>query len=211
MSNHPSNDQAEIRTGDDKASPRHLYIVVDCKTKNCATAHVLTYLGQKGKTPTSVEYWMSYPLDRLPNLRKELRLLRFRGRVSAKGAPSGSPIQIPRQTGCTGGDEERVVCLTSPSIAPGDSSRATFLRRHLLPAFVPKCSNGGIETSRTIRWTHDDMRDGDRVQTELEIRHHELLLIENNLRRSHVSETVFVTLSQACLPRCLQSTRSRSR
>ena len=40
----------------------HLYIVVDCMTKNCATAHVLTYLGEKGKTPASVESWMSYPL-----------------------------------------------------------------------------------------------------------------------------------------------------
>jgi hypothetical protein len=45
-----------------KTSPMHLYIVVDCKTKNCGTAHVLTYLGEKGKTPASVEYWMSYPL-----------------------------------------------------------------------------------------------------------------------------------------------------
>lgn len=40
----------------------HLYIVVDCKTKNCRTAHVLVYLGEKGKTPASVGYWMSYPL-----------------------------------------------------------------------------------------------------------------------------------------------------
>jgi len=40
----------------------YLYIVVDCKTANCRTAHVLTYLGEKGKTPASVEYWMSYPL-----------------------------------------------------------------------------------------------------------------------------------------------------
>jgi len=40
----------------------HLYIVVDCKAANCGTAHVLTYLGEKGKTPASVEYWTSYPL-----------------------------------------------------------------------------------------------------------------------------------------------------
>jgi hypothetical protein len=40
----------------------HLYIVVDCKTANCRTAHVLTYLGEKGKIPASVEYWMPYPL-----------------------------------------------------------------------------------------------------------------------------------------------------
>lgn len=40
----------------------HLYIVVDCKTKNCEAAHVLTYLGEKGKTSARVDYWMSYPL-----------------------------------------------------------------------------------------------------------------------------------------------------
>ena len=40
----------------------HLYIVVDCKTANCGTVHLLTSLGEKGKTPASVEYWMSYPL-----------------------------------------------------------------------------------------------------------------------------------------------------
>ncbi len=39
----------------------HLYIVVDCKAANCGTVHVLTYLGEKGKTPPSVEYWMPYP------------------------------------------------------------------------------------------------------------------------------------------------------
>ncbi len=40
----------------------HLHIVVDCKTANCRTAHILTSLGEKGKTPVSVEYWMPYPL-----------------------------------------------------------------------------------------------------------------------------------------------------
>ena len=40
----------------------HLYIVVHCKTRNCAAAHVLMHLGEKGQTPSSVEYWMSYPL-----------------------------------------------------------------------------------------------------------------------------------------------------
>jgi hypothetical protein len=40
----------------------HLYIVVDCKTPNCRTVHVLKHLGEKGKTPARVEYWMSYPL-----------------------------------------------------------------------------------------------------------------------------------------------------
>jgi hypothetical protein len=40
----------------------HLYIVVNCKTASCRTAHVLTYLGEKEKTPASVEYWLSYPL-----------------------------------------------------------------------------------------------------------------------------------------------------
>ena len=47
---------------EEKEQPMHLYIVVDCKTTNCKTAHVLTYLGEQGKTPVSVEYWMSYPL-----------------------------------------------------------------------------------------------------------------------------------------------------
>jgi hypothetical protein len=40
----------------------HLYIVVDCKTQNCRTVHVLMHLGEKGKTPARVKYWMSYPL-----------------------------------------------------------------------------------------------------------------------------------------------------
>jgi hypothetical protein len=40
----------------------NLYIVVDCKTHNCRTVHVLMHLGEKGKTPSKVEYWMSYPL-----------------------------------------------------------------------------------------------------------------------------------------------------
>lgn len=39
-----------------------LYIVVDCKTHNCRTVHVLMHLGEKGTTPVKVEYWMSYPL-----------------------------------------------------------------------------------------------------------------------------------------------------
>jgi hypothetical protein len=59
MCNQRSNEQAETV---EHASPLHLYIVVDCKTKNCRADHVLTYLGEKGKTPASVEYWMSYPL-----------------------------------------------------------------------------------------------------------------------------------------------------
>jgi hypothetical protein len=40
----------------------HLYIVVNCKTPNCRTGHVLMHLGERGKTPEKVEYWMSYPL-----------------------------------------------------------------------------------------------------------------------------------------------------
>ena len=59
MCNQRSNEQAETV---EHASPLHLYIVVDCKTKNCRADHVLTYLGEKGKTPASGEYWMSYPL-----------------------------------------------------------------------------------------------------------------------------------------------------
>jgi hypothetical protein len=40
----------------------HLYIVVDCKTQDCRTVHVLMHLGEKGKTSARVEYWMSYLL-----------------------------------------------------------------------------------------------------------------------------------------------------
>ena len=40
----------------------HLYIVVNCKTDACAAVHILTHLGEKGKTAGSVDYWMSYPL-----------------------------------------------------------------------------------------------------------------------------------------------------
>lgn len=45
-----------------KIALSHLYVVVDCKTHNCNVAHVLMHLGEKGRTPPSVEYWMSYPL-----------------------------------------------------------------------------------------------------------------------------------------------------
>jgi hypothetical protein len=41
---------------------KHLYVVVNCKTGGCPAVHVLTYLGEKGKTARSVDYWMSYPL-----------------------------------------------------------------------------------------------------------------------------------------------------
>jgi hypothetical protein len=40
----------------------HLYIVVNCKTQDCRTVHVFMHLGEEGKTPPKVEYWMSYPL-----------------------------------------------------------------------------------------------------------------------------------------------------
>jgi len=40
----------------------HLYIVVGCRTKSCYTVHVLMHLGEKGKIPERVQYWMSYPL-----------------------------------------------------------------------------------------------------------------------------------------------------
>ena len=40
----------------------NLYIVVNCKSESCSTVHVLMHLGEKGKTPARVEYWMSYPL-----------------------------------------------------------------------------------------------------------------------------------------------------
>ena len=40
----------------------HLYIVVSCKTKGCHAVHVLMHLGEKGKAPEKVAYWMSCPL-----------------------------------------------------------------------------------------------------------------------------------------------------
>lgn len=40
----------------------HLYIAVHCKTAGCDAVHVLKHLGEKGKTPERVEYWMCYPL-----------------------------------------------------------------------------------------------------------------------------------------------------
>jgi hypothetical protein len=39
----------------------HLYIVVNCKTANCRTAHVLTYVGEREKTSVSVEYVAAVP------------------------------------------------------------------------------------------------------------------------------------------------------
>jgi hypothetical protein len=39
----------------------HLYIV-DCKSQTCGTVHVFMHLGEKGKTPANVAYWMAYPL-----------------------------------------------------------------------------------------------------------------------------------------------------
>jgi hypothetical protein len=49
-------------TGSDGGHFMHLYIVVNCKTQGCRTVHVLMHLGEKGKTPPKVAYWMSYPL-----------------------------------------------------------------------------------------------------------------------------------------------------
>jgi hypothetical protein len=40
----------------------HLYIVVDCKTQDCRTVHLLMHLGEKGNTPAKVESSMSHPL-----------------------------------------------------------------------------------------------------------------------------------------------------
>lgn len=62
MSNRTSNEKVADGRGGDKALETHLYIVVACKTESCRAAHVLTYLGEKGNTPATVEYWMSYPL-----------------------------------------------------------------------------------------------------------------------------------------------------
>jgi hypothetical protein len=46
----------------DDGRSMHLYIVVNCKTRGCRSVHVLMHLGEEGKTPPKVEYWMSYPL-----------------------------------------------------------------------------------------------------------------------------------------------------
>ena len=62
MSKHPTDNEGESPPEHIKAYRVHLYIVVDCKTRNCRSAHVLRYLGEKGSTAASVEYWMSYPL-----------------------------------------------------------------------------------------------------------------------------------------------------
>ena len=62
MSNQRSTEQGENLRSGTEDSPLHLYIVVDCKTKGCTAAQVLSYLGEKGKTPARVDYWMSYPL-----------------------------------------------------------------------------------------------------------------------------------------------------
>ena len=92
MSNHPGNEQAAGGSGDDEASPVHLYIVVSCKTKNCATAHVLTYLGEKGKTPASVKYWMSYPLViDCPTCGKSYDYSDLEGRFRQKELPLAPP------------------------------------------------------------------------------------------------------------------------
>jgi hypothetical protein len=40
----------------------YLYIVVKRETQDCRTVHALMHLGEKGKTPARVEYWVSYPL-----------------------------------------------------------------------------------------------------------------------------------------------------
>ena len=40
----------------------HLYIVVACKSDDCMAVHVLRHLGEKGKAPARVEYWMPFPL-----------------------------------------------------------------------------------------------------------------------------------------------------
>jgi hypothetical protein len=69
----------------------HVYTVVGCKTQNWRTVHVLTHLGEKEKTPAKVEYWMSYPLMiDCPTCGGDLRLLRFRGEILAKGASACS-------------------------------------------------------------------------------------------------------------------------
>jgi hypothetical protein len=86
MCNQRSNEQAETV---EHASPLHLYIVVDCKTKNCRADHVLTYLGEKGKNSSKRGILDVVPsLNRVSDRRQHLRLLR--GQISAKRTASAS-------------------------------------------------------------------------------------------------------------------------
>jgi hypothetical protein len=39
-----------------------MHLVVNGKTRDSSMVHVLMPLGEEGKTPPKVEYWMSYPL-----------------------------------------------------------------------------------------------------------------------------------------------------
>jgi len=40
----------------------HLFLVVDCRTPDCNTMHVLKYLGEKGKGPEEVPLTIPSPL-----------------------------------------------------------------------------------------------------------------------------------------------------
>jgi hypothetical protein len=39
----------------------HLYLVADCKTPGCRTAHNLRYLGEVGKVPDEVQFSVPVP------------------------------------------------------------------------------------------------------------------------------------------------------
>jgi hypothetical protein len=40
----------------------HVYIAVGCRTPNCGRVHILMHLGEKGKEPKGIEYWIPHPL-----------------------------------------------------------------------------------------------------------------------------------------------------
>jgi hypothetical protein len=82
------------------AHPMHLYIVVDCKTTNCRTAHILTYLGEQDKTPVSVEYWMSYPLTiDCPTCGKTYDYSDSESKFRQKELPISSSVRIHQSAG----------------------------------------------------------------------------------------------------------------
>jgi hypothetical protein len=73
----------------------HLYLVVDCKTPNCGTAHVLMYLGEKGKVPDQVEYWIPYPLKiGCPSCGKTHDYSDSGEELLAEGTSAGSPARV---------------------------------------------------------------------------------------------------------------------
>jgi hypothetical protein len=75
----------------------HLYIVVNCETQNCQAVHVLMHLGEKGKTPARVEYWMAYPLMiDCPSCGKTYDYSNVEENFQQKELPAPSPEYLDR-------------------------------------------------------------------------------------------------------------------